>query len=43
MEENLLISELWETARNGGKPVSEFDEVKRWAESLLRPKQEETK
>lgn len=40
MDEGILISELWQTALNGGKPVSEFEEVKRWAEALLRPSDE---
>ena len=32
------FSFLWQAALNGGKPVSDWDEVKHWAEKLLRVK-----
>lgn len=36
MEGQIDFYALWQAALNGGAPVSDFDEIKRWAENLLR-------
>lgn len=34
--DEINFSYLWQAALNGGKPVTDFDEIKYWAEKLLK-------
>ncbi len=36
MDDQINFYALWETALNGGAPVTDFDDIKHWAENLLR-------
>lgn len=36
MDDELNFYCLWQTALNGGKPVTDWDEIKYWAEKLLK-------
>ncbi len=39
--EEINFSYLYQAALNGGKPVSDFDEVKAWAERILKVSEDE--
>lgn len=34
--DDLNFYALWQAALNGGAPVSDFDDIRHWAENLLR-------
>lgn len=39
--EEINVSYLWQTALNGGTPVTDFEEIKYWAEKLLKVKEDD--